>query len=155
LSTRRIAAPAANWLTDRNNSIWDSLGHILMVNQLGACTLRSMLAKTRRCRGWRQKVDRNRGSKVIGDHFENLFSIYRREFLKMIGDHFSVITCCICRQLVDRSTLGQFNLGQLPMEQPTLVHWEKLISDRLSGSLKRLRERLVAALKSIGTGGQK
>jgi hypothetical protein len=29
------------------------------------------------------------GSKVIGDHFENLFSIYRREFLKMIGDHFS------------------------------------------------------------------
>jgi hypothetical protein len=98
----------------------------------------------------------NRGSKVIGDHFENLFSIYRRDFLKVIADHFSLaITlswrrhCCVCRQLVDRSTLGQFNLGQLPKE--LLVHWENLISDRLSRSL----ERLVAAPKGRSEQGVK
>jgi hypothetical protein len=93
---------------------------------------------------------------VIADHFENCFSIYRRDFLKMIGDHFSVITCrqrdhsdcCICRQLVDRSTLGQFNAGQLPRASDSLG---KLISDRLSGSLNA--ERDLSELKSIGTGG--
>jgi hypothetical protein len=59
-------------------------------------------------------VDRTGGSKVIGDRFENLFSIYRRDFLKVIGDHFGV-----ARQLLSPTgwpiNLGtEINLGHLP-----------------------------------------
>jgi hypothetical protein len=60
--------------------------------------------------GWRHEVDRNRGSKVIGDHFENLFSIYRRDFLKMIGDHFSFYTRTtdVARRSINLGTAIQF-----------------------------------------------
>jgi hypothetical protein len=53
----------------------------------GASALREFRAKSVEGRS-------NRGSKVIGDHFENLFSIYRRDFLKMIADHFSSADRC-------------------------------------------------------------
>jgi hypothetical protein len=55
---------------------------------------------------------------VIGDRFENCFSIYRRDFLKVIGDHFSTALCSIdfrhqSSTATGRPTLGQrFNLGQ-------------------------------------------
>jgi hypothetical protein len=64
---------------------------------------------------WLKSVEgrSNRGSKVIGDHFENLFSIYRRDFLKMIADHFSSTDRCSISTTCHfvRPTLGQFNLG--------------------------------------------
>jgi hypothetical protein len=88
----------------------------------------------------------NRGSKVIGDHFENLFSIYRRDFLKMIGDHFS--TPCVRSTFttkvrlslagqpwdsdsiwdIDReliNALGQFNVGTSVSEAST-ASWRQV-----------------------------
>jgi hypothetical protein len=45
---------------------------------------------------------------VIADHFENCFSIYRRDFLKMIADHFSFV---ILLQLCNRH--WQINFGTI------------------------------------------
>jgi hypothetical protein len=74
------------------------------MSEVGASTLRET------CVGlffWRSSRS-NRGLKVIADHFENCFSIYRRDFLKMIADHFSF---AILLQLCNRH--WQINLGTI------------------------------------------
>jgi hypothetical protein len=75
------------------------------MSEVGACTLQNSTLAV----GAKRSI-RNRGSKVIGDHFENLFSIYRRDFLKMIGDHFSFYTRTtdVARRSINLGTAIQF-----------------------------------------------
>jgi hypothetical protein len=93
---------------------------------------------------WLKSVEgrSNRGSKVIGDHFENLFSIYRRDFLKMIADHFSSTDRCSISTTCHfvRPTLGQFNLGLHRTFEPLTfnVDWD---SRSENSPLSQLRVR--------------
>jgi hypothetical protein len=84
-----------------------------LISEVGALTL----ALTHRQCG--AQGDRHRGLKVIADRFENLFSIYRRDFLKMIADHFSSAVGC---EFCDRH--WQINLGTIQMLDSLRVQFE-------------------------------